>query len=43
MSTHATKKSALVLSGGTSAEEVEQWKGPRPKRIAEDLRALVLG
>jgi glycerol-1-phosphatase len=36
-------ESALVLSGGTSAEEAEQWKGPRPKRIAEDLRALVLG
>jgi HAD superfamily hydrolase (TIGR01450 family) len=34
--------SALVLSGGTSAEEAEEWKGPRPKRIAKDLRELVL-
>ena len=34
--------SALVLSGGTSAEEAEAWKGPRPKRVAENLAALVL-
>ncbi|MFL5883755.1 MAG: HAD-IIA family hydrolase, partial [Thermoleophilaceae bacterium] len=34
--------SALVLSGGTSAEQAEQWKEPRPKRIAENLGALVL-
>jgi HAD superfamily hydrolase (TIGR01450 family) len=34
--------SALVLSGGTSAEQAEQWKEPRPKRIAENLAALVL-
>jgi len=39
----ARLESALVLSGGTSAEEAEQWKGPRPKRIAKDLRELVLG
>jgi HAD superfamily hydrolase (TIGR01450 family) len=35
-------ESALVLSGGTTAEEAEEWKGPRPKRIAKDLRELVL-
>ena len=34
--------SALVLSGGTSAEEAEAWKGPRPKRVTENLAALVL-
>jgi HAD superfamily hydrolase (TIGR01450 family) len=35
--------SALVLSGGTSAEEAEEWKGAKPRRIAKDLRELVLG
>jgi len=34
---------ALVLSGGTSREEADAWKEPRPKRIADDLRTLVLG
>jgi HAD superfamily hydrolase (TIGR01450 family) len=34
--------SALVLSGGTTAEEAEEWKEPRPKRVAKNLAALVL-
>jgi HAD superfamily hydrolase (TIGR01450 family) len=35
--------SALLLSGGTSREEADAWKEPRPKRVADNLRALVLG
>jgi HAD superfamily hydrolase (TIGR01450 family) len=34
---------ALVLSGGTSREQADAWKEPRPKRVADDLRTLVLG
>src|SRR3954447_2207519 len=34
--------SVLVLSGGTSAEEAEEWKEPRPRRVVENLGALVL-
>jgi glycerol 3-phosphatase-2 len=34
---------ALVLSGGTSAEEAEAAKEPKPVRVAADLRELVLG
>jgi HAD superfamily hydrolase (TIGR01450 family) len=34
--------SVLVLSGGTSAEQAAEWKEPRPKRVVENLAALVL-
>ena len=34
---------ALVLSGGTTAEEAAAAPEPRPVRVAADLRALVLG
>jgi glycerol-1-phosphatase len=34
---------ALVLSGGTSRAEAEAAKEPKPVRIAENLRELVLG
>jgi glycerol-1-phosphatase len=34
---------ALVLSGGTSAEEAAAAKDPKPVRVAADLRELVLG
>jgi HAD superfamily hydrolase (TIGR01450 family) len=33
---------ALVLSGGTSAEEAAAARDPKPARVADDLRALVL-
>lgn len=35
--------SALVLSGGTTAEEAEAAADPKPLRVAADLRELVLG
>jgi glycerol-1-phosphatase len=34
---------ALVLTGGTTAEEAEEAKKPRPVAVAEDLGSLVLG
>lgn len=34
--------SVLVLSGGTSKEEAENWKEPRPRRVVKDLAELVL-
>jgi HAD superfamily hydrolase (TIGR01450 family) len=34
--------SVLVLSGGTSSEEAEKWKEPRPRRVVKDLAELVL-
>jgi HAD superfamily hydrolase (TIGR01450 family) len=34
--------SVLVLSGGTTAKEAEEWKEPRPRRVAENLGQLVL-
>jgi HAD superfamily hydrolase (TIGR01450 family) len=34
---------ALVLSGGTTAEEARAAKEPKPVRVAADLRELVLG
>lgn len=34
---------ALVLSGGTSAAEAAKAKDPKPLRVADDLRELVLG
>jgi ribonucleotide monophosphatase NagD (HAD superfamily) len=34
---------ALVLSGGTSADEAAAAKDPKPLRVAADLRELVLG
>jgi HAD superfamily hydrolase (TIGR01450 family) len=34
--------SVLVLSGGTSNEEAENWKEPRPRRVVKDLAELVL-
>jgi HAD superfamily hydrolase (TIGR01450 family) len=34
--------SALVLTGGTSSEEVEQTREPRPKVVAASLASLVL-
>ncbi len=35
--------SALVLTGGTTAEEADRAGGPRPLYVAESLAALVLG
>jgi glycerol 3-phosphatase-2 len=34
---------ALVLSGGTTTQEAEAAKDPKPVRVAADLRELVLG
>jgi HAD superfamily hydrolase (TIGR01450 family) len=34
--------SVLVLSGGTSSEQAEQSKEPRPRRVVKDLAELVL-
>ena len=34
---------ALVLTGGTTAEEAEAAEEPRPQHVAENLAALVLG
>jgi ribonucleotide monophosphatase NagD (HAD superfamily) len=34
---------ALVLTGGTSAEEAAAAKDPKPLRVAANLRELVLG
>ena len=36
-------EAALVLSGGTSAEEAAAAEDPKPVRVAADLRELVLG
>jgi HAD superfamily hydrolase (TIGR01450 family) len=35
--------SALVLTGGTTREEADAAKEPRPLAVAENLRALVMG
>ena len=36
-------EAALVLSGGTGAEEAERAKDPRPVAVADDLAALIGG
>jgi glycerol 3-phosphatase-2 len=36
-------EAALVLSGGTTAEQAAAAKDPKPVRVAADLRELVLG